>query len=207
MVELAARQDVTLYASWHSRYSAPVAKVREWCAARALTRVEITWKEDVRRWHPGQDWIWESGGFGVFDPGINALSILTEVLDERVRLIDATLQTPANRAAPIAADMVMATAGGVPVSASFDWRQTGPQIWQIAFEAAEERYLFAQGGDDAASIAADGESALTQEYRAMYRRFVELVRSGKSDVDVAPLQLVADAFLRGTNCITAPFED
>jgi predicted dehydrogenase len=207
LVELAAQQGVTLYASWHSRYSAPVAKVREWCTARSLTRVGITWKEDVRRWHPGQDWIWEAGGFGVFDPGINALSILTEVLDERVRLIDATLQTPANRAAPIAADMVMATAGDVPVTASFDWRQTGPQIWEIAFEAGDERYLFAQGGEDAANIADDEESALTQEYRAMYRRFVELVRSGASDVDVAPLQLVADAFLRGTNRITAPFED
>ncbi len=56
-------------------------KVREWCAARALTRVGYYLeKEDVRRWHPGQDWIWEAGGFGVFDPGINALSILTEVL-------------------------------------------------------------------------------------------------------------------------------
>ena len=207
LVELAEKQGVTLYASWHSRYSAPVAKVREWCAARTLTRVEITWKEDVRRWHPGQDWIWEAGGFGVFDPGINALSILTEVLDDRVRLIDATLQTPANRAAPIAADMIMATAGGVLISATCDWRQTGPQIWEIAFEAGEEHYLFAQGGDDAASIADGEESSLTQEYRAMYRRFVELVRSGASDVDVAPLQLVADAFLRGTSRITAPFED
>ena len=41
----------------------------------------------------------------------------------------------------------------------------------------------------------------------MYRRFVDLVRMGASDVDVAPLQLVADACLRGTTCITEPFED
>lgn len=207
LVGLAAQQGVTLYASWHSRYSAPVAQAKEWCAARSLTRVEITWKEDVRRWHPGQDWIWEAGGFGVFDPGINALSILTEVLDERVRLVDATLQTPANRAAPIAADMIMATADGVPITAAFDWRQTGPQIWRILFEAGEERYLFAQGGDDAANTAEGEESSLTQEYRAMYRHFVDLVRSDASDVDVAPLQLVADACLRGKVCKTEPFED
>jgi predicted dehydrogenase len=207
LVDLAVRQGVTLYASWHSRYSAPVAKAKAWCTTRTLTRVEINWKEDVRLWHPGQDWIWEAGGFGVFDPGINALSILTEVLDERVRLIDASLQIPSNRAAPIAVDMVMATAGGVPISAAFDWRQTGPQIWQIAFEAGGERYLFAQGGTDAANTADGEESTLTQEYRAMYRRFVELVRTGRSDVDIAPLQLVADACLRGTAHVTEPFED
>ena len=120
LVDIAGSQGVTLYASWHSRYSAPVAQARVWCAVRTLTRVEINWKEDVRRWHPGQDWIWEAGGFGVFDPGINALSILTDVLEDRVRLIDATLHIPAGRAAPIAAEMAMATSGGVPITAEFD---------------------------------------------------------------------------------------
>ena len=207
LVDLARRKNLTLYASWHSRYSAPVAQARAWCAARRLTRIAITWKEDVRRWHPGQDWIWEAGGFGVFDPGINALSILTDVLDDQIRLIDAALHIPAGRAAPIAVDMEMATAQGVPISAAFDWRQTGPQIWQIAFEAGDELYLFSQGGDDAAHTAVGAESTLTQEYRAMYRRFVDLVRSGASDVDLAPLQLVADACLRGTTYITERFED
>lgn len=43
-----------------------------------------TWKESIRRWHPGQEWILAAGGFGVFDPGITALSILTAVLPEPV---------------------------------------------------------------------------------------------------------------------------
>ncbi len=207
LIRLARQQGVSLFASWHSRYSASVSCARQWCTTRRLTRVQIDWKEDVRRWHPGQDWIWEAGGFGVFDPGINALSILTAVLDDNVRLIDATLQVPANRATPIAVDMAMATAGGIPVAATFDWRQTGPQIWQIMFEAGDETYRFVQGGEDAAHTLAGQESALTQEYRAMYRRFVDLVRSGESDVDVAPLQLVADAYLRGTSRTIELFED
>jgi D-galactose 1-dehydrogenase len=207
LTDIARHQGVTLYASWHSRFSAPVAQAKSWCASRMLTRIEIVWKEDVRLWHPGQDWIWEAGGFGVFDPGINALSILTEVIADRVRLIDAAVTVPANRAAPIAADLIMATAAGVAITAAFDWRQTGPQIWQIRFDAGEESYLFAQGGDDAANTAPEEESSLTQEYRAMYRRFVDLVRTGASDVDTAPLQLVADACLRGTFIQTAPFQD
>ena len=35
------------------------------------------------------------------------------------------------------------------------------------------------------------------EYRGLYDRFAALVRHGESDVDLAPLTHVADAFLRG----------
>ena len=50
------------------------------CARASWSSGRIIWKEDVHHWHPGQRWIWEPGGFGVFDPGINALSVLTEIL-------------------------------------------------------------------------------------------------------------------------------
>jgi D-galactose 1-dehydrogenase len=207
LVAVAKQQGVTLFASWHSRHSSPVARLKAWCAIRRIRHVTINWKEDVRRWHPGQDWIWESGGFGVFDPGINALSILTEVLPERVRLIDATLHVPTNRAAPIAAELVMETASGAPVTAAFDWRQTSAQTWEIIFDADDGEFIFTQGGNDATNAAPYQESALAEEYRALYRRFVDLVRTGKSDVDLAPLQLVADAFLRGRICPTDAFID
>ena len=205
LVALAKAQGRSLYASWHSRYAAPVARLKAWCATRRLTSVAITWKEDVRRWHPGQEWIWDAGGFGVLDPGINALSILTEVLPERVRLIDAKLTIPTGRATPIAASLSMQTASGAPVSGEFDWRQTGPQIWEIRFESDDGNFVFTQGGDDAVHSAPGEDSALGEEYRGMYRRFADLVAAGESDVDLAPLQLVADAFLRGRMTATEAF--
>jgi hypothetical protein len=52
----------------------------------------------------------------------------------------------------------------------------------------------------------EGETALSFEYRALYARFLDLVRSGRSDVDLAPLQLVADAFLAGRIDIVQPFD-
>ncbi len=207
LLTLAKKQGVTLYASWHSRYAPLVARARAWAKEHTITRVTITWKEDVRRWHPGQDWIWQAGGFGVFDPGINALSVLTEVLPEQVRLINAALLIPSNRDAPIAADLLMETASGAPITAAFDWRQTGPQIWEIIFEAGDERFDFAQGGHDAAADASGDGSSIPNEYRDMYHRFVSHVQSGKSDVDVSPLRLVADAFLRGRYSRTDPFEE
>ena len=41
----------------------------------------------------------------------------------------------------------------------------------------------------------------------MYRYFVDLVRSGRSDADARPLRLVADAFLRARKVTVGPFED
>src|SRR6201991_2022784 len=101
LVAAAARANTTLFAAWHSRFAAAVEPARAWLAARRLRSVHIEWKEDVRVWHPGQRWIFEPGGLGVFDPGINALSILTRILPRTVFVTAAELSFPANREAPI----------------------------------------------------------------------------------------------------------
>ncbi len=200
LIALDKAQNVTLYASWHSRYAAAVAQ-------RGIERISIQWREDVRHWHPGQPWIWEAGGFGVFDPGINALSILTEIVPEPVTLLSASLEVPSNKDAPIGATLAMATASGAPIDTVFDWRQTGPQTWDIAVDTDNGSLLLSEGGN---MLRLDGEvqmQAPDEEYFAMYRRFVDLVATRTIDADIAPLRLVADAFLCGRHCPTAIFED
>ena len=197
---------ITLFASWHSRYAAGVAPARAWLAERNILRATITWREDVRHWHPGQAWIWEAGGLGVFDPGINALSIATEILPNPLLLDRATLSLPANRDAPIAAGLAMRDSAGAPVTMDLDWRQTGPQSWDITVETDAGTLKLSQGGavlDLPGELRCDEDS----EYSRLYARFVDLVRAGESDVDLTPLQLVADAFLRGHRQIVEPFDD
>jgi len=118
---------VSLFATWHSRMACGVAGAKAWLAGKQIETFHITWKEDVRRWHPGQDWVFAPGGMGVFDPGINALSIMTEILPEPVFLREATLDFPENCDTPIAADLRFSG----NVTADFDWRQEGPQSWDI----------------------------------------------------------------------------
>ena len=84
LADEAARRGRTLFQTWHSRFAAGVDAAREFLRTRKLVSGKIIWKEDVHHWHPGQRWIWEPGGFGVFDPGINALSLLTEILPKEV---------------------------------------------------------------------------------------------------------------------------
>ena len=204
--DLATKRDVTLFASWHSRHGKAVAEARTVLAAADIRAVRIIWKEDVRVWHPGQEWIWQPGGFGIFDPGINALSILTEILPEPVRLIAAKLDFPSNRAAPIAAELIMEAASGTPIAASFDFRQTGPQHWDIEIDTAAGPVILGDGGNSLTIAGADQPTSNEGEYPALYRRFVDLVRARQRDVDVAPLRLVADAFLIGEHRETDPFD-
>jgi len=207
LIALAAEQRRTLFATWHSRYAPAVEPARAWLAERRITNVQINWKEDVRVWHPGQSWIWEPGGLGVFDPGINALSILTRILPAHVFVTAAELSFPSNRAAPIAADLTLTDTSGLPIAAAFDFRQTGPQSWDIIVDTDGEQLVLSRGG---ARLAAGGKTlveAPDEEYPGLYRRFVELVATGASDVDLLPLRLVADAFLLGNRRIVEPFED
>lgn len=193
----AQQRGLTLFTSWHARFAAGVASAKAFLAGHRPTAVSIDWREDVRVWHPGQDWIFEPGGLGVFDPGINALSILTEILPHPVLLRAAELQVPLNRAAPIAAELALTDRAGLPIRASFDFLHSGPQLWDISIETEAGLLELGSGG---ATLRHEGQSLVDApdgEYRALYQHFAALVASGQSEVDPAPLNLVADAFLLG----------
>ena len=203
----AQRRGGTLFQTWHSRHAAAVDLARARMAGRPVQSGAITWKEDVRHWHPGQHWVFEPGGFGVFDPGINALSILTRLLDEAVFVDAADLSFPQNLQAPIAAELALRTAGGAKIDVALDWRQTGPQSWDIELQAGSESLKLSQGGARLAVGGADIPSGADEgEYPPLYRRFAELIDQGASEVDGRPFGLVADAFLVGRRHIVEPFQ-
>ena len=204
LCDLAERQGVTIYATWHSRMAMAVAAARDWLAGKTVHEGRIIWREDVRKWHPGQDWIFEAGGMGVFDPGINALSILTAILPQPVRLLSADLDFPANRQAPIAARLQFSQG----VGADFDFRQEGPQTWDMEFQTDAGQMALRMGGNrleiDGRHV--QGADDIMGEYPALYARMAKLVGEGKSDADLAPMVLVADAFTLGRRNTVADFQ-
>ncbi|MQT12106.1 Gfo/Idh/MocA family protein [Segnochrobactrum spirostomi] len=208
LAAFAAERGRVLFTTWHSQYNPAVEWAADVLKGRTVRTLEVTWKEDVRRWHPGQDWIWRAGGFGVFDPGINALSIVTRILPAPVFVETATLVTPANADAPIAADLVFASAapGAARLNAAFDWRQTGDQTWTIRIETAEGQELLLENGG--ARLLIDGMVTVDEpmaEYERIYEHFAALVEGRRSHVDDAPLRLVADSFLIGRRIETDAF--
>ena len=204
---LAAARGLSLFASWHSRYAPAVEAAKAFLAGTTIRSMRVIWKEDVRHWHPNQEWIWQAGGLGVFDPGINALSIVTHILPRPVFITAATLEFPENRDAPIAASMTFSDARGLDLAAEFDWRQTGKQSWDIVAETDAGEMVLSEGG---AKLSIDGKlvhEEPEQEYPMLYRRFAEIIKAGKSDVDLAPLRHVADAFMLGRRKFVDSFYD
>lgn len=203
LVQRAARAGRTLFATWHSQHAAGVEGARRALADAAVASLDIRWFEDVRKWHPGQEWIWAPGGFGVFDPGINALSIATRILPMPLFVREARLIVPTGRQQPIAAELRFA---GGDFAARMDWRNVEDEQWTIRVGTAEGQTVeLSDGGARLRIDGADQPVAGDDEYPSLYRRFAALIAAGESEVDREPLRIVADAFLIGRREATEPF--
>lgn len=203
---LAETQQRTLFASWHARHNSAVAAAAEALAGKRIASMTIKWYEDVRRWHPGQQWIWKAGGFGVFDPGINALSIATRIFPGSLFVDEAALSIPEGAQTPIAAEIRFAspTADG-PLTCSLDWRRSEGEEWTIAVRTSDGLEVTLSDGGSGLSINGEERSiADPGEYPDIYRRFLDLIDQRRSDVDVRPLRLVADCLLVGSRRTVEP---
>ena len=200
---MAADAGVVLFATWHSRMAKGVQAAKAALTGKTVESGHIDWKENVRQWHPDQDWVFEPGGMGVLDPGINALSILTEVLPNPVHLKSATLHTPSNRQTPIQAELTFT--GGI--TASLDWLKEGQQTWEQRFTTTDGTVVHLLEGGNRCVV--DGEEKKVSnlgEYPALYARMTDLVRLGKSSVDLAPMIQVSDIMTLGTRKDAPDFE-
>lgn len=210
LIELAKQNNVSLYASWHSREAAMVAPAKAWLADKTLRRLAVKWKEDVRHWHPGQDWIFEPGGLGVFDPGINALSIVTAILPDPIHLTSATLHIPSNRQAPIAADLTFYHPKGAVVTAELDSLHEGVQSWVIEIETEQGELVLTDGGAkmfiNGVETGGDVTSTLLGEYPRLYANWAKIIADNAIDMDISPMRHVADAFTLGRRETVAAFE-
>lgn len=207
LADRAAGRQLAVFASWHAREAPGVGPAASWLARRVVRKVDVIWKEDVRIWHPGQRWIWERGGLGVFDPGINALSIVTFLVMPRLFVERAELHIPVNCETPIAATLALTDGAGAIVDATLDFRQSGREQWDIAVDTDAGRLVLRDGG---AALEIDGAPVAlpaAREYPRLYDHFAALIRAVETDVDTSPLQLVADAFLIGRRIAAERFDD
>ena len=208
MQALAAAKGVSLFASWHSRYAPAVEAARTFLASARPTAVAINWKEDVRRWHPNQEWIWQAGGLGVFDPGINALSIATHILPKALFVTAATLEFPGkSRRADRRADRVQRcrrACGDRPTS-------TGARPARRAGTSSPRptpgKMVLSAGGAKLAVAGRIVHEEPEAEYPMLYARFAEIVRAGVIRRRPGAAPHVADAFMLGRRKFVEPFFD
>ena len=187
-----------LFQTWHSQYNAAVDQAKKLLKKDGVQSARIDWRESVRKWHPGQDWVWEPGGFGVCDPGINALSIFTRIMPFPVFVDSAKLKFPSNRQTPVDVEIAFKSAEKHQpmMSAGFNWLETQGEIWTISIETRKgDQIKLEKGG---AVLRLNGVVKVekpAEEYEGIYDRFATLLKKNRSDADGTPLRLVADAFL------------
>lgn len=205
--ELARRTRLTMFAPWASRFTNAVEQTRALVVMNGAISIDITWRENVRVRHAGQEWIWQPGGLGVFDAGVSAFAILTEIVPEKLFVTAAELSIPSNCDTPIAATVALTGHSGIDVTASFDFHPTREEVWDIEIHSEAGTVTLSHSGSLLTMdgrILADGK---VRKYHEIYRRFLTLAETGASEVDASPLAHVADAFLLGRRTIVEPFED
>ena len=200
LVAYAGKKNRVLFQTWHSRYNEAVEETRKLLRKEGVAAVRIDWRESVRKWHPGQDWVWEPGGFGVCDPGINAMSIFTRIMPFPVFVESARLKFPANRQTPVDVEITFKSAEKHQprMSAGFNWLEESGEVWTIAIETEKGGKLRLEKGGTVLKVG--GKIKVqnpSEEYEAIYDRFARLLKKRKSEVDGSPLLLIADAFLLG----------
>jgi D-galactose 1-dehydrogenase len=200
LVRHAKKKKRILFQTWHSQYNAAVDQAKKILKKDGVQSVRIDWRESVRKWHPGQDWVWEPGGFGVFDPGINAMSIFTKIMPFPVFVGSASLKYPGNRQTPIDVEIAFKSAEKhqPKLSAGFNWLETEGEIWTVSIETQKGDQLKLEKGGTVLRV--NGNVKVenpSEEYEGIYERFAELLKKQKSDADGTPLRLIADAFLLG----------
>jgi D-galactose 1-dehydrogenase len=207
LIDEVERAGVSGLFAWHSRFAPGVTNAKAWLQGKALKQVRVEWKEQVRKWHPGQAWIWQAGGLGVFDPGINALSIVTDLLPGKLFVQSAELSVPSNCQSPIAASMQMRSGEQVQVVAELDFDHSDNELWRIELHTDEGMMRLDSGG---AQISVDGVTQGVSEegeYPAMYKHFAQLIADKQSDLDLQPLRIVADSFFVGSKETVAEFHE
>lgn len=188
----------TAFATWHAQHQPAVKDAARCIAREGLSSLTIDWREDPQKWHPGQDWIWQPKGFGVFDAGLNALSIITRLIASPILVHSAAFTMHGDGQQPIAARLEL-TAEGVsgPMVAELDWRPGQKEHRAIkATTSAGTKLLIQDGGRPLITNGKASAQKPTQgEYPALYRHFAQLIARGQSDMETEPLRIAADAYL------------
>jgi D-galactose 1-dehydrogenase len=208
LAQLAAREKRVLFATWHSQYNNAVEEARRFLAGKKLASFRVDWNEDFRKYHPDQSWIWESVGLGVFDMGINALSVISRLFANPPFVRAAELRIAENHAAPLSAVLQFGSLDGDgAMEMHMDWGHTGPDQREIriATQCGHSLELLESGG----KLVIDGAVVVEEkraEYPMLYARFAELVQRGRSDVDLVPLQMTLDALALGRRMVLPRFD-
>jgi predicted dehydrogenase len=208
LIDLAKDSNKTLFMAFHARYHSAVEAAKLALKNKNIRRIVVTYKEYVLNYHSVDNWVFNpliSGGGVLMDSGINALSVINEILSDN----------PGFKVSRV--KFVQADGFNVEVQASIsfkfnsngsgiitmDWLHQGPEVRRILFTTSEgdsftvdivSNTLSLNGKiifkENVNSISVDQVS----EYRSVYKDFVSHIALHKSLTSTKELLFIHEAY-------------
>lgn len=201
--QMAVQRGVSLFTGWHSRYAPCLPAIDAYLENRRVRDIEICWQEDHRKWHPGAQWLWRAGGFGAFDAGVNALSLLHAVMKVPLVHQQADMAFATGAETPIRAALhLSAGAEKIPVRAWFDiGAEAEDENWTITWRLEDGTIIKALEGGASWSVngavSSPDVADAHAEYRALYADFAHCIAQATSSVVAVPYLIATDCLAQG----------
>lgn len=203
---LATEKQTSLMTGWHSQYAPAIVAAKAWLSDQIVVSGSIEWRENANKWHPGQDWLWRTGGYGVFDPGMNALSILSTLTPSDWQVSNALMHVPKNVETAAQSKFTLSSKNA-QIEVDFEFHDKDDEIWQIVLQTESCNELqISRGGEIAAVNGTPLPASAAPEYETLYRRFAALTRSHTSLIDLRPLELIEQVHQSAQIIQTAPID-
>lgn len=208
MIKLANEKGKVLFMAFHARYNLAVEEARQELEGKNVTGVNIKYAEYALNYHHPDGWIFNpeiAGGGVLMDSGINALSIVTEVLPKiEFEPSNVHFEQTENFKVETGAEVDLRFDESGKGHISMDWMHEGPEIRQVAFSTdTGDRYVvdivknqlikndvaIYEVGDDSKEMV-DQHS----EYRRVYEDFACHIAQGNSLTSIKELAFIKKAY-------------
>jgi predicted dehydrogenase len=201
-----------LFTAMHARYRPEVREARRALLGETVTRIGITYKENVSHYHAPDSWVLNrdvAGGGVLADSGTNALSIAQFVAPGLpYQVTKSQLNVPPYRTVEMAAAVDFTFGENTSGHLSMDWLHPGAERREVVFRTkAGDCYtvdvcgpgqLRRNGGVllQGPGRTQAGSYDMRGEYCGVYQDFAAHIRRGRSLVSMAELQFVEQAYTR-----------
>jgi len=166
----ASKNDTHLYFAYHSAFAPAALRVKDMIVEHTskgenITKFDITFKEDVRRYHThGDAWVFNSrlsGGGCLIDSGINAISSVEDVLG-KITPTRASLSTADPYTVETTAEVDFIVEGNDTISGhlSQDWLWTEAEVRKFTYWLTSGKKLEFNMVDETVTYELDGDSAV-----------------------------------------------
>jgi D-galactose 1-dehydrogenase len=199
LIALARDRGVTAFFAYHARYNRSVQSAKKALAAAVVESFEITYRENVLRYHDSQSWVFQEGVLK--DSGVNALSVLAYVVPAE-RCLDVT-QAEFVRSrrwgAITKARLALRYGARANGSMTLDWTHQGAESRDIAIRIADTEFVIDLVSDRLmrnAEVVCSGDcdgDRLACEYREMLDDFADHISAAEPSNDTSELRLLDTA--------------